>query len=120
MYKILVLAALACLSAASLAQAQPVSPGVPTVSSCGTGPTILSTSTMNRGTVYTGTGSPTACTITIGAYALPLPTVPRCVVSASSAGTTPVVAAVTTRSSTAITVTVGSALTTGIIDYYCE
>lgn len=119
MKKILALAAIACLAYGG-AQAQPVSPGVPTLSTCGTGPTILSTSTANRGTVYTGTGSPTACTITFSIYSLQLPSTPRCVVSASSAGTTPVVAAVTTRSATAITVTVGSGLTTGVIDYYCE
>lgn len=103
------------------AEAQPL--GFPTLSSnCGTGAVLVAGSTPNAGTINAGTGSPTACTLTISSagYSPWKAALPTCVISASHNSGTPIAAAVTTRTATAITVTVATAMTTGIIDYNCQ
>lgn len=86
---------------------------VPAVSSCGTSPSMDGNSTDFAGTINTGSASPTACTLT---FANAFLTVPVCVVSDDLQTAEP---AVTARSTTAITVTLGAALNSGHLFYIC-
>lgn len=52
--------------------------GVPTIGTCGTGPTVNSDSTDTAGAFTTGTGTPTNCTITFNTA---WPTAPKCVIT---------------------------------------
>jgi len=85
---------------------------VTSVSSCGTG-TPSVTGTDMAGTITTGTGSPTACTLT---FANKYVNTPVCVVSDDLQTSEP---AITTRSNTGFTMTLGAALTSGHIFYIC-
>ena len=85
----------------------------PTVSSCGTSPTMDPNSTDFAGTINTGSGSPTACTLT---FASVFANTPVCIVSDDLQTSEP---AVTTRSTSAITLTLGAALNSGHIFYIC-
>ncbi len=87
---------------------------LPTVSSCGTSPSIDVGATNTAGTINTGSGSPTACTLTFanGGFL----STPTCVVSDDLSTAEP---AVTSRSATAITMTIGAALNSGHIFYIC-
>lgn len=81
---------------------------VPVLSSCGTGPTVLTGSTDTAGTFTIGSGA-TACTIT---FTSAFPVAPTCIVQASAQ---PV--PTYTTSTTAISLTVGVASTT--YNYIC-
>jgi hypothetical protein len=94
-----------------------VNGGLPTLSACGTGPTLSANSTDGSGIITTGTGSPTACTLTFTGVG-PFTASPECNVDAQVAGA-PVGAAITTRSATAVTMTFASAMTSGTVDYFC-
>lgn len=85
----------------------------PTVSSCGTSPT-MGIATNFAGTINTGSGSPTACTLTFanGGFAA----TPTCVVTDDLQTAEP---AITSRSATAITITLGAALNSGHIFFIC-
>ena len=85
---------------------------LPSVSSCGTGsPSILGDD--NEGTITTGTGGPTACTLT---FASTWGITPTCTISDSLTTITPDISAI---SSTAFTVSLSGALTSGSIYYRC-
>jgi len=87
---------------------------VPSVSSCGTSPTMDQGATNTAGTINVGSGSPTACTLTFanGGFA----TTPTCVVSDDLQTAEP---AITSRSATAFTVTLGAALNSGHLFFIC-
>lgn len=87
---------------------------VPSVSSCGTLPSMDQGATNLGGTINTGSGSPTACTLTFanGGFI----TTPTCVVSDDLQTSEP---AITTRSPTGFTLTLGAALSSGHIFYIC-
>lgn len=78
------LAGLAGLGGVADAQVlgQPNNPNPPTASSCGTSPSVADWSTNNFGLVTTGTGTPTACTVT---FAQAFPDQAACVVSLGTA-----------------------------------
>ena len=86
---------------------------VPSVSSCGTSPSMDGNSTDFAGTINTGSASPTACTLT---FANPFANTPVCVVS-DDLQTSEV--SVTSRSTTAITMTMSAALSSHTIFYIC-
>lgn len=85
----------------------------PTVSTCGTSPTMDPNSTDFAGTINTGSASPTACTLT---FANAFVNVPVCVVSDDLQTSEP---AITTRAKTGFTMTLGAALNSGHIFYIC-
>lgn len=85
----------------------------PSVSSCGTSPSMDPNSTDFAGTINTGSASPTACTLT---FAFPFANTPVCVVSDDLQTSEP---AVTSRSASAITMTLGASLSSGHIFYIC-
>lgn len=85
----------------------------PSVTTCGTLPSMDPNSTDFAGTINTGSGSPTACTLT---FASPFANTPVCVVSDDLQTSEP---AVTTRSATAITMTLGASLSSGHIFFIC-
>lgn len=85
----------------------------PSVSSCGTSPSMDPNSTDFAGTINTGSASPTACTLT---FSTPFPNTPVCVVSDDLQTSEP---AVTARSASAITLTLGASLSSGHIFYIC-
>ncbi len=86
----------------------------PTVSACGTSPSMDAGATNLQGTINTGSASPTACTLTFanGGFT----TTPTCVVSDDLQTAEP---AITSRSPTAITMTLGAALNSGHLFYIC-
>lgn len=87
--------------------------GVPTLSACGTSPGIDSNSNNSGGTFTTGTGAPTACTVT---FATPYPTAAFCTVTpnnTAAVGTTVRVAS----SNNGFTITLGAG-TDGAQYYY--
>ena len=82
----------------------------PAITSCGTSPSLQQGSSSIAGYVTTGSGSPTACTLT---YATAFTNTPACVVTPI----TGVMPSITARSNAAFTTTF-SATTTGF-SYYC-
>lgn len=84
----------------------------PTVSSCGTSPTIDSTASDNTGTVNIGSGVTASCTIT---FATAFTTYNHCVVASH----TTAIAVGYSYTLSAITVT-GSSIGSGVIDYLCN
>lgn len=86
---------------------------IPSVSSCGTSPSMDGNATDFAGTINTGSASPTACTLT---FANPFATIPTCVVSDDLQTAEP---AITSRSTTAITITLGAALNSGHLFFIC-
>lgn len=89
----------------------------PTLSACGTSPSLTSASSNFMGTATVGSGSPLTCTITF-ATAAPFVSAPKCLAQASVSGM-PVQAAVTVRSATVMTIQFASAMTNGTVDYTC-
>ena len=87
---------------------------IPTVSSCGTSPSMDNGATNFAGTINVGSASPTACTLTFanGGFV----TTPTCIVSDDLQTAEP---AITSRSATAITITLGAALNSGHLFYIC-
>lgn len=85
----------------------------PAISSCGTLPSTSTLATDFSGTITTGSGSPTACTIT---FAKPFIATPDCVVSA---GSSTIFAGVTSISATAFTTTFSAAFSSGKFSYVC-
>lgn len=85
----------------------------PTVSSCGTSPSITGTDT--AGTVTMGTAAPTACTLT---FAVAFTNSPICVANVSAASV-PMAIAPTTISTSAVTFTAAAAATSGNLTYHC-
>lgn len=86
----------------------------PTVSACGTTPTLAAGSTDYSGTVNVGSGTVTACTI---AFAVPHSPVLRCWIEPSSG--TPIATA-TNISTTALGAVFASTLGAGKFDYGCN
>lgn len=86
---------------------------IPTVSSCGTSPTVDTTSTDFAGIINVGSASPTACTIT---FASAFVNTPVCVITDDLQTAEP---AITTRSATAFTVTLSAALNSGHLFFIC-
>lgn len=83
----------------------------PTLTSCGTSPTVATGSTDDSGQITTGTGTPTGCTITFGTAKS---NAPFCTVSIQQADA----AFAYVISTTAITVTT-SAVNSEVINYFC-
>lgn len=84
----------------------------PTVSTCGTSPSIVGDD--SSGAITTGTGSPTACTLT---FAAPYTYAPYCTANTSSTSSNASFSSL--PSTTAFTVNLSSALTSGKIQYQC-
>lgn len=97
-----------------LASGSSAQSAVPTVSSCGTSPSIATGSTGFAGRVTTGTGTPTGCVIT---FAAAYTSTPSCVVVSQTAYATSTPAY--TVSTTAITIT-QAATNSVIYDYICN
>ena len=92
----------------------------PAISSCGGGtPSVAANSTSVAGQFTTGTGAPTACTITFNTA---WPTDSFCVISAASSGAAAVTILpyVSAHSASAFTVTFAAGLTSGSFNYHCE
>lgn len=87
------------------------SSGTPTVSSCGTSPSVAGTDGV--GVITTGSGTVTTCTLNFSAT---LQAAPSCVVVTSATSVTP---AVTSASNAAVVVGLSSTLTSGKIYYRC-
>lgn len=88
----------------------------PTVTTCGTSPSVTSGSTDTRGTITTGTASPTSCTIN---FVQPFSGGPQptCVVSWRGTASTTAMAVTPTTSS--LTVNFSSAVNSGSFSYIC-
>ena len=85
----------------------------PTVSSCGTSPSLGTKSTDAGGKITAGTGAPTSCTLT---FKIPYTNAPSCTVSGTGiAGT---YGASTTT--TALTITSTIAMTSSVLNYRCH
>jgi hypothetical protein len=87
--------------------------GTPAISSCGTSPAVTTGSTDYAGTITTGTGTPTACTIT---FSVAYGAAPACVVTSRTAPATSTPAY--TVSTTAITLA-QAAVSSVVWDYIC-
>ncbi len=84
----------------------------PTVSGCGTGASVSGTD--NKGTITTGSGTVTACSLGFGSAAT---ATPSCILTTSSSGSVP---AITTISTTGFTVGLSASLASGgKIYYFC-
>ena len=93
--------------------------GPPTLSGCGTSPSLSGNANAVFGTVNEGPGAPTGCTLTwqtIGGTALTRQTAPTCLVTGRTASY--LVTAITTVSTTTLTWTNAGA-TLGVYDYLC-
>jgi hypothetical protein len=94
------------------------SSGVPAASTCGTTPAVTANSSNAAGQFTTGTGTPTACTIT---FANAYPTAAFCTISpanaaASGAGVLPYVSA---TSASAFTITMAVGTSSAAFNYVC-
>jgi hypothetical protein len=87
------------------------SDGIPTVSSCGTAPSVTGTDSI--GVITTGSGTVTTCTLN---FSTTLQAAPSCAVTTDS---TSVTAAISSASSAAMTVGLSSTLTSGKIYFHC-
>jgi hypothetical protein len=85
----------------------------PTVGTCGTSPSVTSTSTDNAGTINVGSGVVTACTLT---FATTWAATPSCVISDNSTTSTGDISSVST---TAFTASFSASLGSGKIYYHC-
>lgn len=90
---------------------------VPAASTCGTSPTIATGSSNQGGQFTTGTGTPTACTIT---FATAYPTFAFCSVQPANAAAVAVTVYVSASSKTAFTVTLGSGTSSAAYNYACN
>ena len=88
------------------------STSVPTVQSCGTGPSVQGSDV--AGTISVGTGSVTACTIK---FATSWNTSPACVFTAVS--TTARTVSLSRQSSVAVSTTFSGSLGSGLLNYIC-
>lgn len=94
-----------------------VAASLPTLSSCGTSPAVTAGSSATAGAFTTGTGTPTACTITFAtAYA----TTAACTISAANAAAGGVTAYVSAQSASAFTVTQSAGTSTAKYNYVCS
>ena len=84
----------------------------PSVSSCGSSPSVAGDDT--AGIITTGTGAPTACTLT---FAVAYTYAPVCTPNTSSTSSNASMASA--PSTTAVTINLSSGLTSGKIYYYC-
>jgi hypothetical protein len=91
----------------------------PTLSSCGTSPSINSASNNNAGYFTMGTGGPTSCTLT---WATPYPTWAFCTFTPGPAAYTGTfyVSTLPTASKTAVTLTLGTGNSSGSFYYSCN
>ncbi len=85
--------------------------GTPSLSTCGTSPSVTGTDT--AGIITFGGGSPTACTLT---FATSFGTAPSCVISDDS---TTIGSDITSKSATSFTVTTSAAFGGGHVNYHC-
>lgn len=92
------------------------SSAVPAASSCGTSPAITASSTNQGGQFTTGTGTPSACTIT---FANAFPTAAFCTVTPVNAAAVGVTARISASSASAFTATLGSGTDTATYNYHC-
>lgn len=83
----------------------------PTLSSCGTGPTLDTGSSNYAGTIHAGSGSPTACTLTFAGGGFT--NTPSCVISGVR------LQVFSARSNTAFTTSSGAMATGEAIAYHC-
>lgn len=90
----------------------------PSLSSCGTSPTVSANSTNSAGQITTGTGAPTSCTMT---FANPYPTAAFCTIHAANAaaagsGVLPYISA---SSASAFTITMVVGTSSASFNYVC-
>ena len=94
-----------------------VTASLPTLSSCGTSPTVTAGSSATAGAFTTGTGTPTACTVTFAtAYA----TTAACTISPANAAAGGVTAYVSAQSAAAFTVTQSAGTSSAKYNYVCS
>jgi hypothetical protein len=86
--------------------------GTPSVSSCGTSPTLASGSTDTAGIINVGSGVVTSCTLT---FSTAMSSAPSCVVSTSLATVVAGISTTTSAATIALSVSLGS----GNIHYHC-
>lgn len=88
----------------------------PAASTCGTSPAVTSGSSDNFGSFTTGTGTPTACTLT---FASAYPANAFCVVTAANAAAVGTTVYVSAQSKTAFTITLGAGTDSAKYAYHC-
>ncbi len=90
----------------------------PAISSCGTGSPAVAAGSSNQGGQFTtGTGTPTACTMT---FANAFPTKAFCSVTPANAAAVAVSVYVSASSASAFTITLGSGTSTAAYNYSCN
>lgn len=96
-----------------------VYPNLPTLSTCGTSPSVSAGSSSNGGQFTLGTASPTACTVT---FASPFATQAYCTVTPASSGGAAITGGyyLSAMSKTAFTLTIGTGTNSLVFDYNCE
>ena len=87
------------------------SSSLPTLSSCGTTPSVVGND--NAGRITEGTGGTTTCTVT---FAYPFTNTPFCVAQTTSTATTGAISAV---SNTSFTITTSASLVSDTLNYMC-
>ena len=94
-------------------------PNLPTLSTCGTSPTVAAGSRSNGGQFTLGTASPTACTVTFGS---PFTTSAFCTVTPASSGGAAITGGyyLSAQSKTAFTLTIGTGTNSLAFNYNCE
>ncbi|WP_198008781.1 hypothetical protein [Methylocystis rosea] len=89
---------------------------VPVPSSCGTTPAVDANSTNVSGNFTTGTGSPTACTLT---FANAYPTAAACTVTAANAAAVGTTVRVSPPAAASFTITLGAGTSSASFNYVC-
>ena len=89
---------------------------VPVASTCGTTPVVDANSTNISGNFTTGTGSPTACTLT---FANAYPTAASCVVTAANAAAVGTTVRVSAPAAASFTITLGAGTSSASFNYVC-
>jgi len=90
--------------------------GIPAVSACGTSPAVAANSNNASGGFTTGTGTPTACTIT---FANAYPTAAFCTVSPVNAAAVGTSVRISAQSASAFTITLGAGTDSAQYQYVC-
>jgi hypothetical protein len=94
-----------------------VAAAVPAASSCGTSPAVTAGSNAMAGAFTTGTGTPTACTITFAtAYA----TTAACAIAPANAAAGGITAYVSAQSASAFTITLSAGTSSAKYNYVCS
>jgi hypothetical protein len=113
---------LAALTGCYWHHAHAQSPGVVTITACGTAPTANPGAGAAKGTINIGSGGTFTCTITLPTGPT-WPALPTCVANVTTAAgdTVPAAVALTARSSSSVTFTSPTSMVAGsILDYMCQ